>query len=56
MKYPCKSIGYPVEISIKFKWKSIGNPVENNKIQMEVHWKSSWNLIATSMEYQWGQF
>ena len=37
MKYQWKSIGYQVKIVMKFKWKSIGNPV---RIQLQFQWNT----------------
>ena len=43
-------IGNPVEIPMKYQWKSIGNPVE---ISMKYQWKSIGNPVEISMKYQW---
>ena len=48
--------GIPVEISMKYQRKSIGNPVKIkkkfNQLPMEINWKFSWNSIEISMKFK----
>ena len=52
-----KSIGNLVKIYLEIEnWKQeIGNYIKIQKTLNSIHWKYSWNSIANSMEYQWGQ-
>ena len=56
MEIHWKFISNPIQISVKYKWKSIGNPngyLFEIKLEFNEKCKSIGNPVEISLKYQW---